>query len=56
MLFIAVALYFAMMRQVMRRCNKNLVYVVVLYPWNDVAHIHSGVPPYVAMLSELTFL
>jgi len=37
---------------VMRRCNKNPEFVVVLYPWNDA----SGVPLYVAMLSELTLL
>jgi len=41
---------------VMRRCNENPEFVVVLYPWNNAAHMYSGVSPYVAMLPELALL
>jgi len=42
---------------VVQRCNENTGIVVVTCPWNDTCnHAYSGVPPYVAMLQELTLL
>ncbi len=42
---------------VVQRCDENPGIVVVTCPWNDnVGHVYTGVPPYVAMLQELTLL
>jgi len=42
---------------VVQRCDENPGIVVVTCPWNDnVGHVYTGVPPYAAMLQELTLL
>jgi len=39
------------------RCDENPGIIVVTCRWNDnVGHVYTGVPPYVAMLQELTLL
>jgi len=42
---------------VVQCCDANPCLVIVMCPWNDNAgHVFTGVPPYVAMLQELTLL
>ncbi len=42
---------------VVQHCDTNPGFVIVTCPWNDNAgHVFTDVPPYVAMLQELTLL
>ena len=41
---------------IFEKLESNPELIVVTYPWNDNVHKFSGVPPYVAMMQELTLL